>query len=427
MHRITEKICKERWQHWCTKISGVKVLPTLLISTITSNMSFIQLSLMLSGYPASSFFRASVRNVRHFWGAALGRHVGHDSCCCSAVSEPADGLSKLVSARGRCGISFVFLGRQYATLDIRGAVLGRHVGHDSCCCSAVSEPADGLSKLVSARGRCGIRLVFLGRQYATLDIRGAVLGRHVGHDSCCCSAVSEPADGLSKLVSARGRCGIRLVFLGRQYATLDIWGAALGRHVGHDSCCCSAVSEPADGLSKLVSARGRCGISFVLLGRQYATLDIRGAVLGRHVGHDSCWCSAVSEPADGLSKLVSVRGRCGIRLVFLGCQYATLDIWGAVLGRHVGHDSCCCSAVSEPAHGLSKLVSARGRCGIRLVFLGRQYATLDIWGAALGRHVGHDSCCCSAVSEPADGLSKLVSARGRCGIRLVFLGRQYAT
>ena len=56
MHRITEKICKERWQHWCTKISGVKVLPTLLISTITSNMSFIQLSLMLSGYPTSSFF-----------------------------------------------------------------------------------------------------------------------------------------------------------------------------------------------------------------------------------------------------------------------------------------------------------------------------------------------------------------------------------
>ena len=55
MHRITKKICKERWQHWCTKISGVKVLPTLLISTITSNMSFIQLSLMLSGYPASSF------------------------------------------------------------------------------------------------------------------------------------------------------------------------------------------------------------------------------------------------------------------------------------------------------------------------------------------------------------------------------------
>ena len=51
---------------------------------------------------------------------------------------------------GRCGRSFVFLGRQYATLEIRGAVLGRHIGHDSCCCSAVSEPANGLSKLVFA-------------------------------------------------------------------------------------------------------------------------------------------------------------------------------------------------------------------------------------------------------------------------------------
>ena len=37
-------------------------------------------------------------------------------------------------------------------------------------------------------------LFFLGRQYATLEIRGAVLGRHVGHESCCCSAVSEPAN-----------------------------------------------------------------------------------------------------------------------------------------------------------------------------------------------------------------------------------------
>ena len=294
------------------------------------------------------FFRASVRNVRDS-GAALGRHVGHDSCCCSAVSEPANGLSKLVPAMGRCGIRLVFLGRQYATLEIRGVALGRHVGHDSCCCSAVSEPANGLSKLVSARGRCGRSFVFLGRQYATLEIRGAALGRHVGHDSCCCSAVSGPANGLSKLVSARGRCGRSFVFLGRQYATLEIRGAALGRHVGHDSCCCSAVSEPANGLSKLVSARGRCGIRLVFLGRPYGTLEIRGAALGRHVGHDSCCCSAVSDPANGLSKLVSARGKCGIRLVFLGRQYATLEIRGVALGRHVGHDSCCCSAVSEPA------------------------------------------------------------------------------
>ena len=55
-------------------------------------------------------------------------------------------------------------------------------------------------------------LFFLGRQYATLEIRGAVLGRHVGHESCCCSAVSEPANGLSKLVSAMGRRGRRFVF-----------------------------------------------------------------------------------------------------------------------------------------------------------------------------------------------------------------------
>ena len=104
---------------------------------------------------------------------------------------------------------------------------------------------NGLSKLVPAMGRCGIR---------------------------------PSQNGLSKLVPAMGRCGIRLVFLGRQYATLEIRGVALGRHVGHDSCCCSAVSEPANGLSKLVSARGRCGRSFVFLGRQYATLEIRGAL-----------------------------------------------------------------------------------------------------------------------------------------------------
>ena len=48
--RITE--C---WQHWCKKMSGIKVLLILLISTLTSNISFIQLSSLLSGYPASSF------------------------------------------------------------------------------------------------------------------------------------------------------------------------------------------------------------------------------------------------------------------------------------------------------------------------------------------------------------------------------------
>ena len=40
------------------KMSGIKVLLTLLISTLTSNISFIQLSSLLSGYPASSFFKS---------------------------------------------------------------------------------------------------------------------------------------------------------------------------------------------------------------------------------------------------------------------------------------------------------------------------------------------------------------------------------
>ena len=58
------------------------------------------------------FFRASVRNVR-CWARFL--------CCCSAVSQPTNGHSKLVAAKGRCGISFVFLGRQYATFDLSKA------------------------------------------------------------------------------------------------------------------------------------------------------------------------------------------------------------------------------------------------------------------------------------------------------------------
>ena len=127
-------------------------------------------------------------------------------------------------------------------------------------------------------------LFFLGRQYATLEIRGAVLGRHVGHDSCCCSAVSEPANGLSKLVSAMGRCGRSFVFLGRQYATLEIRGDVLGRHVGHDSCCCSAVSEPANGLLKLVSAMGRCGRSFVFFRASVRNVRDSGRCAGK-----ACW------------------------------------------------------------------------------------------------------------------------------------------
>ena len=42
--RIAEKLWKECWQHWCKKMFGIKVFLTLLISTLTSNISFIQLS-----------------------------------------------------------------------------------------------------------------------------------------------------------------------------------------------------------------------------------------------------------------------------------------------------------------------------------------------------------------------------------------------
>ena len=175
-------------------------------------------------------------------------------------------------------------------------------------------------------------------------------------------------------------------FLGCQYATLEIRGAGLGRHVGHDSCCCSAVSEPANGLSKLVSAIGRCGISFVFFRASVRDVRDSGAL---------CWEGMLgtipasvrlfrNQPMDSQSWLLQWVG-VAEALFFLGCQYATLEIRGAVLGRHVGHDSCCCSAVSEPANGLSKLVSAMGRCGRSFVFLGRQYATLEIRGRCAGK------------------------------------------
>ena len=41
---VAKKLWKECWQHWCKKMSGIKILLTLLISTLTSNISFIQLS-----------------------------------------------------------------------------------------------------------------------------------------------------------------------------------------------------------------------------------------------------------------------------------------------------------------------------------------------------------------------------------------------
>ena len=266
----------------------------------------------------------------------LGRHVGHDSCCCSAVSQPANGLSKLVSAMGRCGRSFV-LGCQYATLEIRGAVLGRHVGHDSCCCSAVSEPANGLSELVSAIGRCGISFVFLVSVRDVLNIRGAALGRHVGHDSCCCSAVSEPANGLSKLVSAIGRCGISFVFFGASVRDVRDSGALCWE--GMLGTIPAAVrlfrNQPMDSQSWFLQWVGVQKLCFF----RVSVRNVRDS--GRCAGK-ACWARFLllfGCPANGLSKLASAMGRCGRSFVFLRRQYATLEIRGPVLGRHVGHDS----------------------------------------------------------------------------------------
>ena len=41
---LAEKLWKECWQHWCKKMSGIEVFLTVLISKLTSNISFIQLS-----------------------------------------------------------------------------------------------------------------------------------------------------------------------------------------------------------------------------------------------------------------------------------------------------------------------------------------------------------------------------------------------
>ena len=130
MHRITEKICKERWQHWCTKISGVKVLPTLLISTITSNMSFIQLSLMLSGYPASSIilylfiysFHCFTKepHAPHHWSPF--RHPGRGGFGLQARDFGGGHVTH--STGGRCLVQEEARKPITTTIDIRGLGLG---------------------------------------------------------------------------------------------------------------------------------------------------------------------------------------------------------------------------------------------------------------------------------------------------------------
>ena len=519
----------------------------------------------------------------------LGRHVGHDSCCCCAVSQPARRAGSAMDSQswfsgmwagvGWWGISFVFLRRQYATLEIRGAVLGGLVGHDPCCCSGVSEPARRAGSAMDSQswflvwagvlqwtlkagflvcglvsqparragsamdsqswfsgmwagvGWWGISFVFLRRQYATLEIRGAVLGGLVGHDPCCCSGVSEPArragsamDSQSWFLvwagvlqwtlkagflvcglvsqSARragsamdsqswfsgmwagvGWWGISFVFLRRHDATLEIRGAVLGGLVGHDPCCCSGVSEPARRAGSAMdpqswflvwagvlqwtlkagclvcglvsqSARragsamdsqswfsgmwagvGWWGISFVFLRRQYATLEIRGAVLGGLVGHDPCCCSGVSEPARRAGSAMDPQSwflvwagvlQWTLKAGFLVCGLVSqparragsaMDsqswflVWAGVLQWTLKAGFLVCGLVSQPARRAGSAMDSQswfsgmwagvGWWGISFVFLRRQYATLEIRGAVLGGLVGHDPGCCSGVSEPA--------------------------
>ena len=73
----------------------------------------------------------------------LGGLVGHDSCCCSSVSEPslmALLWRVLMCGGGWFGLSSSFLGRQYATLGPEALCWEGLLGIDSCCCSSVSEP-----------------------------------------------------------------------------------------------------------------------------------------------------------------------------------------------------------------------------------------------------------------------------------------------
>ena len=102
MHRITEKICKERWQHGSTKISCVKVFPTLLILIITSNMSFIQLSLMLSGYPASSWLQHSHCGDGYHISPPTGLNLESAEISTSKLANSKQQMSKSIQEFLKC-------------------------------------------------------------------------------------------------------------------------------------------------------------------------------------------------------------------------------------------------------------------------------------------------------------------------------------
>ena len=433
------------------------------------------------------FFKASVRNVRD-----SGRRAGR--CCwarslllfwCFGIGPQSwfcNGLSKLVSGMGWCsamdsqswfsgmwagvgwwGISFVFLRRQYATLEIRGAVLGGLVGHDPCCCSGVSEPARRAGSAMDSQswflvwagvlqwtlkagflvcglvsqparragsamdsqswfsgmwagvGWWGISFVFLRRQYATLEIRGAVLGGLVGHDPCCCSGVSEPARRAGSAMDSQSW------FL--------VWAGVLQWTLKAGFLVCGLVSQPARRAGSAMDSQswfsgmwagvGWCGlVGHKLCFFKASVRNVRDS--GRRAGR-SCWARSLllfwcfgtgpqSWFCNGLSKLVSGMGWCSA----MDSQSWFSGMWAGV----------ATSPQSWFCNGLSKLVFWYvGWCGLvghKLCFFKASVRNVRDSGRRAGRSCWARSLLlfwCFGTGPQSwfcNGLSKLVSGMGWC-------------
>ena len=244
-------------------------------------------------------------------------------------------------------------------------------------------------------GWWGISFVFLRRQYATLEIRGAVLGGLVGHDPCCCSGVSEPARRAGSAMDSQSW------FL--------VWAGVLQWTLKAGFLVCGLVSQPARRAGSAMDSQswfsgmwagvGWWGISFVFLRRQYATLEIRGAVLG---GLAQSWF------CNGLSKLVSGMGWCSA----MDSQSWFSGMWAGV----------ATSPQSWFCNGLSKLVFWYvGWCGLvghKLCFFKASVRNVRDSGRRAGRSCWARSLLlfwCFGIGPQSwfcNGLSKLVSGMG---------------
>ena len=157
----------------------------------------------------------SVGYVRHFSGSCFVR-FGHQSCCCSAVSEaflqviPSIGF---LSAFRSCFAWFwASLGLNPSSSIMRSVGDVRHFsgscfvrfGHQSCCCSAVSEaflqviPSIGFLSAFRSCFAWFWASIGLNPSSSIMrsvgDVRqfsGSCFVRF-GPQSCCCSTVSKP-------------------------------------------------------------------------------------------------------------------------------------------------------------------------------------------------------------------------------------------